>query len=462
MKNNLKELSFKRGDKIKVKCVDFTFDGQGLAKYLNRVIFVPSLLIDEEAEVEILYRKKDYDIGKITKLITFSPYRINPLCKCATSCGGCSFQNLDYQKELEIKKNLAINTLKTIGKVNFKSLNPKIIGMDEPTYYRNKIQIPFGYDKQHRLVYGLYKYKSHDIVPIKECVISSKEHVSILSSIKNLMLDMKIKAYDEDLEKGVLRHVLIRVGKASKEIMVVLIVNEVNFKNKKNFVNELVKLHPEITTVIYNYNLRKTNVILGEKEEVAYGKGYIYDYLLGVKFKISSKSFYQVNHDQCEKLYSLAIQKAMLTKEDDVLDLYCGIGTIGLIAAKYAKKVQGIEIVKEAIIDAKENAKLNNIENISFMVGDAKEVLLKKAYDVIFLDPPRKGLDLSLIKQIMNSHPKRIVYVSCDVGTLARDLTYLTKNYNIDSIDFVDMFPRTFHVETVASLSEANTKKIFR
>ena len=320
------------------------------------------------------------------------------------------------------------------------------------------MQIPFGYDKQHRLVYGLYKYKSHDIVPINECIISSKEHVSILANIKKLMLEMKIKAYDEDLEKGVLRHVLIRVGKASKEVMVVLIVNEVNFKNKKNFVNELVKLNPEITTVIYNYNLRKTNVILGEKEEVAYGNGYIYDYLLGVKFKISSKSFYQVNHDQCEKLYSLAIQKAMLTKEDDVLDLYCGIGTIGLIAAKYAKKVQGIEIVKEAIIDAKENAKINNINNINFLVGDAKDVLLKKSYDVRFLDPPRKGLDLSLIKQIMNSHPKRIVYVSCDVGTLARDLTYLTKNYNIESIDFVDMFPRTFHVENVVLLSNRTAK----
>ena len=179
---------------------------------------------------------------------------------------------------------------------------------------------------------------------------------------------------------------------------------------------------------------------------------------MGVKFKISSKAFYQVNHDQCEKLYSLAIQKAMLTKEDDVLDLYCGIGTIGLIAAKYAKKVQGIEIVKEAIIDAKENAKINNINNINFLVGDAKDVLLKKSYDVIFLDPPRKGLDLSLIKQIMNSHPKRIVYVSCDVGTLARDLTYLTKNYNIESIDFVDMFPRTFHVETVVLLSNRTTK----
>ena len=263
MKNNLKELSFKRGDVVRVKCVDFTFDGQGLAKYLNRVIFVPSLLIGEEAEVEILYRKKDYDIGKITKIITFSPFRINPLCKCATACGGCSFQNLDYQKELEIKKNLAINTLKTIGKISFKSFSPKIIGMDVPVYYRNKMQIPFGYDKQHRLVYGLYKYKSHDIVPINECIISSKEHVSILANIKKLMLEMKIKAYDEDLEKGVLRHVLIRVGKASKEVMVVLIVNEVNFKNKKNFVNELVKLNPEITTVIYNYNLRKTNVILG-------------------------------------------------------------------------------------------------------------------------------------------------------------------------------------------------------
>ena len=266
------------------------------------------------------------------------------------------------------------------------------------------------------------------------------------------MLSMKINAYDEDKDEGILRHVLIRVGKVSKEIMVVLVVKEKQFKNKGVFVKELVKLNPEITTVIYNYNERRTNVILGEKEEVAYGRGFIFDSLLGINFKISSKSFYQVNHGQCEKLYSLAISKAHLTKEDEILDAYCGIGTIGLIASKYVKNVLGVEIVKEAIEDAIQNAKLNNIKNAIFIVSDAKDVMLKKAYDCVFVDPPRKGLDPKFLKGIMNSHPKKIVYISCDVGTVARDLSILKKNYNIESIDFIDMFPRTFHVETVAYL----------
>ena len=440
-----------KNELINVKCVDFTFDGQGLAKDKNkRTYFVPSLLIDEEAEIEVLYHKKDYDIGKIKKITKLSPYRINPKCPCATACGGCSFQNLLYEKELEYKRKVAINTLKSIAKIDVK--NPSIIGMEEPYYYRNKIQVPFGYDKQKRLVYGFYRLKSHDIVPISECVIESKEHVSILKSIKDLMLSMKINAYGEDKDEGILRHVLIRVGKVSKEIMVVLVVKEKQFKNKGVFVKELVKLNPEITTVIYNYNERRTNVILGEKEEVAYGRGFIFDSLLGINFKISSKSFYQVNHDQCEKLYSLAISKAHLTKEDEILDAYCGIGTIGLIASKYVKNVLGVEIVKEAIEDAIQNAKLNNIKNAIFIVSDAKDVMLKKAYDCVFVDPPRKGLDPKFLKGIMNSHPKKIVYISCDVGTLARDLSILKKNYNIESIDFIDMFPRTFHVETVAYL----------
>lgn len=440
-----------KNELINVKCVDFTFDGQGLAKDKNkRTYFVPSLLIDEEAEIEVLYHKKDYDIGKIKKITKLSPYRINPKCPCATACGGCSFQNLLYEKELEYKRKVAINTLKSIAKIDVK--NPSLIGMEEPYYYRNKIQVPFGYDKQKRLVYGFYRLKSHDIVPISECVIESKEHVSILKSIKDLMLSMKINAYDEDKDEGILRHVLIRVGKVSKEIMVVLVVKEKQFKNKGVFVKELVKLNPEITTVIYNYNERRTNVILGEKEEVAYGRGFIFDSLLGINFKISSKSFYQVNHDQCEKLYSLAISKAHLTKEDEILDAYCGIGTIGLIASKYVKNVLGVEIVKEAIEDAIQNAKLNNIKNAIFIVSDAKDVMLKKAYDCVFVDPPRKGLDPKFLKGIMNSHPKKIVYISCDVGTLARDLSILKKNYNIESIDFIDMFPRTFHVETVAYL----------
>lgn len=443
---------------VKVKCVDFTFDGQGLAKYNNRTIFVPSLLIDEEAEVEILYRKKDFDVGKIVKITKFSPFRITPLCKCATSCGGCSFQNLDYLKECEYKKELAISTLKKIGKIDASKAN--YIKADNPYYYRNKIQVPFGYDKQKRLVYGMYRFKSHDIVPLEECVIEDKIHVKILKAIKELMLSMKIEAYNEDTLKGIIRHVLIRVGKVTKEVMVVFVVNKMLFPSRNNFVKELTKKVDEITTIIFNLNNKKTNVILGDKEEVLYGKGYIYDYLLDIKFKISSKSFYQINHDQCEKLYSLAIKEASLSKEDNVIDAYCGIGTISLILSKHVNSVYGIEIVKEAIKDAKNNASLNNITNTYFEVKDAKYLDIDPKYNVLFLDPPRKGLEKELVNNILKKDfIKKIVYISCDVGTLARDLSILKEKYEIKSINFVDMFPRTFHVETIALLSRKIDKK---
>ena len=436
---------------LHVKCVDFTFDGQGLAKAGSRVVFVPSLLIDEEADVEILYHKKDFDVGKIVKITKFSPYRIKSKCPCATSCGGCSFQNLIYSKELEYKKSRALQTINKIGGFNFK--DAPVFGMDEPYYYRNKIQVPFGYDKQKRLVYGFYKFKSHDIVPITECAIESIEHVEILKTIKELMLSMKIEAYNEDTFKGDIRHVLIRVGKVTKEVMVVLVVKDARFKSRNNFVKALVKACNNITTVVINENPRKTNVILGEKEEVAYGPGFIYDYLLGVKFKISSKSFYQVNHDQCEKLYSLAVEEANLKPSDTILDAYCGIGTIGLIASKKVNKVYGVEIVKEAIIDAKNNARINKITNCYYECKDASDYVVENKFDCVFVDPPRKGLDTNFINSLLKSKPERIVYISCDVGTLSRDLSILKKEYNVNSVKFVDMFPRTYHIETVCSLT---------
>lgn len=441
----------KSGEIVSVKCVDFTFDGQGLCKCNGRTIFVPSLLIDEEAKVEILYRKKDFDVGKIKEITKFSPFRINPLCKCATSCGGCSFQNLDYKKELEYKKKVAINTLNKIGKINIK--DAPIYGMEEPIYYRNKIQVPFGYDKQHRLVYGFYKMKSHDIVPISKCMIEDKDHEKILFNLYRLMKELNIKAYDEDKQTGDIRHCLIRVGKVSKQVMVCLVVTNSRFKSKNTLSKALIKACPNITTLVLNINNRKTNVILGEKEEILYGKGYIEDTLLGVNFRISPKSFYQINHDQCEVLYNLAFEEAKLSKEDTILDAYCGIGTIGLTAANKVKKVIGVEIVKDAIKDAKLNAKLNNINNTEYLCMDAADFMFNNEFDCVFVDPPRKGLDDKFIKSLIKSSPKKIIYISCDVGTLARDLTILKEFYNIKSVNFVDMFPRTYHIETVCALS---------
>ena len=436
---------------IEGKCVDYTHDGQGVVKVNNRVVFVPSLLIGEVAEIEILYRKKDFDVGKIKKIIKFSEDRITPKCQCATACGGCSFQNLNYKKQLELKDNLAKETLKRIGGIDLPIT--KIYGMDEPYYYRNKIQVPFGYDKQKRLVYGFYKFKSHDIVPFKECVIQDKVHINILSTIKKLMLDMNIKAYNEDDGSGVLRHCLIRVAKKTNQVMVVLVVKSLNFPSKNNFIKALINECNEINTIVLNENPRKTNVILGNKEKVVFGKGYIIDELLGIKFKISSKSFYQVNHSQCEVLYDLALKEANVNSNDVMLDAYCGIGSIGLIFSKFVKCVDGVEIIPEAIKDAKENIKLNNITNAHYFCSDINNFVINKHYDLMVIDPPRKGIDDKFMNSILKLKPTKIVYISCNVSTLARDLKILSKLYKIQSINLVDMFPHTFHIESVVSLS---------
>lgn len=437
---------------IKVKCIDFTHDGQGVCvDSENRKYFISALLIGEEAEIEVTQHKKSFDIGKVKRITKFSPYRIEPKCKTATSCGGCVFQNLDYSKELEYKKDTAIKTLNRIGKLELNKDDIKIYGADDPYYYRDKIQVPFGYDKQHRLVYGLYRFKSHNIVPIEECVISDKVHVDILKAIYNLAKYMEIPAYDEVNDTGIIRHVLIRVGKVSKEVMVTVVVRNFDF-DEKRFTKELINECPNIKTLVFNENPCRTNVILWKNEKVAYGKGYITDELLGVKFRISSKSFYQINHDQCEKLYSLAFEKAELKASDVILDAYCGIGTIGLTSSKKVKKVVGFEVVDEAIVDAKKNAELNGINNVEFYCLDAKKYDFNNKFDVVFVDPPRKGLDENFISKLIKNRPTKIVYISCDVGTLARDLSILKEYYEIASIDFVDMFPRTPHVESVVLL----------
>lgn len=433
------------------KCVDYTFDGQGIVKINNRVIFVPSLLKDEEAEIEILYHKKDFDVGKIKKIIKFSPFRIVPKCKTSTSCGGCVFQNLDYKKQIDLKRDLVNNNLKNIAKTDKKVEN--FISMNDPYYYRNKVQVPFQYDKQHRLIYGFYKSKTHDVVYNPDCVIEDKRANKILADLRNLFISFNIEPYNEDTRKGFIRHVLIKTSYYYDEIMVVLITNEIEFKNKNNFVKELIKLNPSIVTIIQNVNKRDTNVILGEKEIILYGKGYIKDKLLNTDFLISSKSFYQTNPIQTEKLYSLAIKKANLNKNDVVLDCYCGIGTISLIVSKYVKEVTGVEIVKDAIKDANNNKKLNNIKNVNFICMDAKDYIVENKFDVIFVDPPRKGLEKELIDRILKLNIKKIIYISCDPGTLSRDLNLLKDKYQIDTIDCVDMFPFSFHIETVCSLS---------
>ena len=434
------------------KCIDYTFDGQGVVKIDNRIIFVPGLLKDEEAEIEILYHKKDFDVGKIKKINKLSKDRVEPRCKVANSCGGCTFMNLSYDKQIELKTKRVEDALSKIAKVPAKLEH--FYKMDNPFNYRNKIQVPYRYDKQKRLVYGFFKAKTHDVVYSENCAIQDERASKILKTLQNLIISFKIAPYNEDLRKGLIRHVLIRTGYYSKEIMVVLVTTNEEFKGKNNFIKELIRIHPEITTVIQNYNSLDTNVILGQKEQVLYGPGFIYDSLCGVKFKISSKSFYQTNPIQTEVLYSLAINKANLNKNDVILDAYCGIGTIGLIASKNCKEVYGVEIVKEAIEDAKINAKLNNFSNAHYECNDAKNYILNKNFDCIFVDPPRKGLDEEFINSLLKSNCKKIVYISCDPETLARDLFKLKVKYNIESVNCVDMFAHTSHCETVCLLTK--------
>ena len=441
------------------ECIDLSSDGKGVVKYDSIVGFVDNFLPGEKAEIIITYLKKDIFFGKVKNYIVLSKNRIKPKCPYFYECGGCSIMHLSYDEQLKYKQNKVQECLKRIGGINI-NVQPTI-GMSDPYCYRNKIQMPIKLSKKGKIVSGFYKEKTHDIVPIETCEIENKKADKFLISIKSLMKKYKILPYDEDKRKGVIRHVLIRTSFHYDEIMVVLVTNVDVFPGRNDFIKELKKLNPEITTIVQNINSRDTNVILGEKQRILFGKGYINDELCSIKFKISPKSFYQVNPLQTEKLYSLAIEKANINKNDLVLDAYCGIGTIGLIASKFAKEVVGVEIVKEAVIDAYNNAKNNNIDNTKFYVGDAGEFILNEynqgvKYDVVIMDPPRKGASEEFLSILIKTKPSRIVYVSCDPATLARDLKYLSSLYDIVSVNPVDMFPHTFHVENVVLLNKKN------
>lgn len=440
---------------VKGTCIDLSFEGKGVLKSEKGIVFVDGLFIGEEAEVYIQYRRAGQLYGKVRRLIKKSENRIQPLCGVCTACGGCQFQQLDYKAQLEYKTNKVKSALKRHLKKDVEVL--PTIGMDYPYEYRNKIQVPLGKDKHGRLVSGFYRANSHEIIPIDKCYIENPKASEIIQTIKMLMKAFHFEPYDEDTGNGLFRHVLIRTSHHYDDIMVTLVTTKDEFKGKNNFVKELVKYHPNIKSIVQNINSRHTNVILGEKSRTLYGTSFIKDSILNIDFKISSKSFYQVNPVQVEVLYDLAIKAAGLNPNDEVLDAYCGIGTIGLIASKHCKNVLGVEIIPDAIRNANENAKLNDITNATFVCGDAKDLMKQlneegKHFDVVFVDPPRKGLDDSFIESLLSVKPKRIVYVSCEPETLAENLVKITEEYNLLSVQPVDMFPMTSHVETVVSL----------
>ena len=436
------------------KCVDYTYDGKGIVKNEGKVIFVDGILKDEIGEIEILHESNNQTLGKLVKLVSPSPFRQKPFCALAKDCGGCVFQHLNYKKQLEFKTSHVQDCINKFSKIDIKVKD--CIGMENPFNYRNKSQVPFC-NEGKKIKYGFYKQGTHKIVQMDSCAIQTNDADNILSTVHQLLKKYKLNAYEEDKRKGILRHVLIKKGFSTNEIMVVLVTNVNSFPKRKDLVKDLVKEYPNIKTIVQNINTRDTNVILGEQEIVLYGNGYIEDVLLGVRFKISSKSFYQVNPIQTATLYSKAIELADLSQNDRIMDAYCGIGTIGLIASKKVKEVIGVEIVKEAIKDAHANSKLNNITNAHFVLDDASNFMVNLAktsekMDVIFVDPPRKGCDEKFLSSIMKLSPQKIVYISCNPSTLARDLNALKEKYNIKEIQPVDMFPHTYHVETIALL----------
>lgn len=376
------------------------------------------------------------------------------VCPISKKCGSCQYQGMAYHKQLQKKQRQEESLLGSFGKVE------PIIGMKNPYYYRNKVHAVFDRDRRGNVISGTYEAKSHRVVAVENCLIEDQKSQEIIHTIKNLLKSFKIKTYDEDTGYGLLRHVMIRRGFKSGEIMVILVLGSPILPSKNNFVKALRKEHPEITTVVLNVNDKKTSMVLGEKEKPIYGPGFIKDELCGCTFRISPKSFYQVNPVQTEILYNTAIEYAGLKGKETVIDAYCGIGTISLIAAKHVKKVIGVELNKDAVKDAKINAKENHITNAEFRQGDAGEFMVKMAEndqkaDVVFMDPPRAGSDVKFLSSVVKLNPKKVVYISCGPDTLARDLKYLTKHgYQVKRIQPVDMFPFCDHCETVVLLEQ--------
>lgn len=407
-------------------------DGLGICKVDKLVVFVKGMIVDELADVKIIAEKKNYSIGIIDKLIEKSKYRIESDCPVSYKCGGCDFRYIDYDYQLTLKKNILDNTFKDY-KVN------EFIKDDNPYYYRNKVQIPLKDNKM-----GFYRKFSNDIVEFDDCLIESKQANSIISDLKQVL---------NNNQKQYIRHVLIKHSLKTNEIMIGFIVNSFDVV-LDDIVSKLVNKYPNIKSIILNLNDKVTNVILGDKEKILYGNDYIYDEYDGIKVKISLKSFYQVNYNQMLKLYKLVKDLANLNSDMIVLDLYCGIGTISLYLSRYVKEVIGVEIVEQAIQNAKDNAIMNNISNAKFILADARKDmdLYLEDKDLVILDPPRKGISEQLINSLKKSNIKKIIYVSCNPATLNRDLKLLEDTYNIGEIYPVDLFPFTVHSECVVTL----------
>lgn len=467
-----------KNDIVTVEITDIGVSGEGIGHVDGYTLFIKDAVIGDVVEAKVMKAKKNYGYARLMKVITPSEYRVEPKCVFARRCGGCQIQEMSYDRQLVFKDQKIRGNLERIGgftKDQIDTVMQPVVGMEHPFGYRNKAQFPFGTDKEGNPITGFYAGRTHDIIANTDCALGVEQNKEILEIILQYMRENKIKSYDEKTGKGLIRHALIRYGFKTKEIMVCLVINGKKLPKAERLIEKLIQIEG-MTSITISPNTRRDNVIMGDSYEILWGQGYITDYIGNVKYQISPLSFYQVNPVQTEKLYGLALEYADLKGDETVWDLYCGIGTISLFLAQKAKQVYGVEIVPQAIDDAKENAKINAIDNAEFFVGKAEEVLPEyyaeyerehngetAHADVIVVDPPRKGCDETLLETIVKMQPEKVVYVSCDSATLARDLKYLCANgYEIKMCRGVDQFPQSVHVETVVLLSkgEIDSKKI--
>ena len=460
-------MEYRKNDIVTLEIVDCGTDGEGIGKADGFTVFVKDAVIGDTIMAKIMKAKKNYGYGRLMEILKPSPYRVEPVCLSARQCGGCQLQAVSYEEQKVFKEKKLRGHLERIGGFTEFPMEP-LIGMDDPYHYRNKAQFPVGRNKEGRIVTGFYAGRTHAIIENRDCALGIPQNKDVLDRVIAHMEKYNIAPYDEATGKGLVRHIFVRYGFFTGELMVCLIINGQDLPHQRELVEKLCEI-PGMTSISLNMNKKRSNVILGDKVKTIWGEDYITDKIGDISYEISPLSFFQVNPKQTWKLYSKALEYADLHGEETVWDLYCGIGTISLFLAQKAKFVRGVEIVPAAIEDAKRNAQINHIENVEFFVGKAEEVLPREyekngVYaDVIVVDPPRKGCDEMLLKTILKMQPKRVVYVSCDSATLARDLRFLCDNgYELKKVCGVDQFPQTVHVETIVLLSkgEVDSKKI--
>lgn len=445
-----------KNEKYVVDIIDNGFEGEGIAKIDGLTVFVPGSIKGEKCEILIVKVLASHAYGKIVNIIEKSENRKESDCATYKRCGGCSLRHMTYESTLKLKRQVVQNLVNKGLKKKVEVL--ETIGMENPYNYRNKAQYPVGLNSEGQPEVGVFAQRTHTIIPIQTCLIQTEISQKIAKTILNFVKEKNIQVYNEENQKGLLRHIVIKVGKYTNQVMCILVVNDSKFNQEQELVKLLCEKYPEIKTIVKNINNKNTNVILGKENVNLYGNGYIEDKLGEYIFKISPMSFYQVNPVQAEILYTTAINQANLDRNDILFDLYCGIGTIGIFASKYVNKVYGIEIVPQAIEDAKENAKINDVKNIEFICGDVEvafDELINKEKIVpsaIIVDPPRKGLDNKTVENIAKIKPAKLVYISCNPATMVRDLAKLEEIYNIKTIQPVDMFPWTNGVESITIL----------